>query len=316
MAQLIDHLWQSALVALLVWALSALTASNSAALRLWLWRIAALKFLVPFSLVYALGGGIGFPVRHSAIPPPAGLLDALASLTPWAAPLQTFSPSGFSFVGGVLLIGGLTTLSVWAIAHELRETGRQRAAESARAAADVWWQPVPLGMFKATTLAGAAFCSLVAPLLAGALHDRVSRQEALAIDIESLRSAPVALTEAQWRFGDRPEIRAAAGSVSIRNVNLQDLVAMVYGIDHFEVFGGSLPWLESPHYNVQVSGPLHAPEVFDAYSLRQPVTQYLYDEYGVSIRVNGDCQEPCLNQDSFVIERIPWKLSKRVTGQK
>lgn len=316
MAQLIDHLWQSALVALLVWALCALTSGNSAALRLWLWRIAALKFLVPFSLAYALGSWIGFPVRHSAIPPPTGLMDAFATFTPWATPIQAFAPSGFPLLGAVLLVVGLTVLCVWSIARELRLEQRLRTEEVVRAEADAWWQPAPLGMFKSTALAAAAFCSLVSPMLAGALHDRVSRQEALAIDIETLQRATVSLTEAEWRFGDRPEIRAVAGSVSIRNVNLQDLVAMVYGIDHFEVFGGSLPWLETPHYNVQVNGALHSPEEFDPYSLRQPVTQYLYDQYGVSIRVNGNCQEPCLNQESFVVERIPWTLSKTIAGQK
>ena len=316
MAQLVDHLWQSAAVVLLIWCLAAMTRRNGAVLRLWLWRVAALKFLVPFGLAYRLGSWVGFPTRHSAIPPPSGLLDAFASATPWATPMQTFAPSGLPFVGGLLLICGLATLCIWAIAHEWRLTRRQRSEEFARAQGDAWWQPAPLGMFKATTLAAAAFCSLAAPLVAGALHDRVLRQEALASDIESLRAASVSLTEANWRFGDRPEIRAVDGGVTIRNVNLQDLVAMVYGIDHFEVFGGALPWLESPHYNVQVSGPLHAPGMFDPYSLRQPVTQYLYDQYGVSIRVNGDCQEPCLNQESFVVERIPWTLSKMISGKK
>ena len=316
MAQLVDHLWQSAGVVLLIWCLASMTRRNSAALRLWLWRIAALKFLVPFSFVYVLGSWIGFPTRHSAIPPPSGLLDAVASAMPWATPMQVFAPSDLPFIGAGLLICGLAVLCAWAIAHEWQLAGRQRNEEIARAEADAWWQPAPLGMFKATTLAATAFCSLAAPLVAGALHDRVLRQEALAIDIETLRAASVSLTEAHWQFGDRPEIRAVDGGVTIRNVNLQDLVAMVYGIDHFEVFGGALPWLESPHYNVQVSGPLHAPAMFDPYSLRQPVTQYLYDQYGVSIRVNGDCQEPCLNQESFVVERIPWTLSKMISGKK
>ena len=316
MVQLLDHLWQSALAVLLIWFLALMTRPNAAALRLWLWRVAALKFVVPFGLVYGLGSWLGFPTRHSAIPPPAGLRDAVESATPWATPMQAFAPPGLSFIGGLILILALATLCVWAIAHELRVTSGLRAEEIACAEGDAWWQPAPLGMFKATTLAAAAFCSLAAPLVAGALHDRVLRQEALAIDIESLRAASVSLTEADWRFGDRPEIRAVNGGVTIRNVNLQDLVAMVYGIDHFEVFGGALPWLESPHYNVQVSGPLHAPGMFDPYSLRQPVTQYLYDQYGVSIRVNGDCQEPCLNQESFVVERIPWTLSKMISGKK
>ena len=66
---------------------------------------------------------------------------------------------------------------------------------------------------------------------------------------------------------------------------------------------------------MKVNGPVSAPAVFDPYSLRQPVTDYLFHEYGVSIRVNGSCQEPCLNQESFVVERIPWTLSKMISGR-
>jgi len=55
---------------------------------------------------------------------------------------------------------------------------------------------------------------------------------------------------------------------------------------------------------VQVIGSIDAPKIFDPYALRQPVTDYLYNEYGVAIRVNGSCQEPCVNQQSFRIERL------------
>ena len=71
-----------------------------------------------------------------------------------------------------------------------------------------------------------------------------------------------------------------------------------------------MPWMSSPHYDVKVNGPVNAPRVFDPYSLRQPVTEFLHEQYGVSIRVNGACQEPCGNQESIVVERVPWMLSK------
>ena len=118
-------------------------------------------------------------------------------------------------------------------------------------------------------------------------------------------TAKITLRETAWRFGDHPEIVATTDGVTIRKTNLQDLVAMVYGTGQFEVFGGAMPWLESPHYEVQVRGAIHAPAKFDPYSLRQPVTNYLYEQFGVSIRVNGSCQEPCKDYESFVIERLP-----------
>jgi hypothetical protein len=315
MAELIEHLWQSTLVFALVWLLAWLVRANSAALRLWLWRVAALKFLLPFSLLFALGGWIGFPVRHSAVPPPAALSEAMASASQWTSPMQTYAFSGWSLVGSVLMVLAAAVLCAWAISQELPLAARAWAAERARAAADASFSAAPLSMFKATTLAAAACCCLTAPMLAGALHDRHERQEALAVDIRELRKATITVQEMPPRFGAESQVIARPDGVLIRHINLQDLVALVYGIGQFEVFGGALPWLSSPHYDVKVSGPVSAPALFDPYSLRQPVTDYLFREYGVSIRVNGSCQEPCLNHESFVVERILWTLSKRNSGR-
>ena len=316
MAAFIDHLWQSALVVALVWLLAWLVRADAPGPRLWLWRIAALKFLLPFSLLFMLGEWLGFPVRHSAIPPPAALSEAVASASQWSSPMQVFAPTSLVFVGAVLLVSGIATLCAWAIAHELPLASRHYAAERARAGSDALFEPARIGMFTATTLAAAAFGCLTAPMLAGAVHDRVRRQEALAVDIRELRKATITVSETPSRFGARPEVIARRDGVLIRHINLQDLVAQVYGIGEFEVFGGALPWLSSPHYDVKVTGPVSVPAVFDPYSLRQPVTDYLFREYGVSIRVNGSCQEPCVNQESFVVERVPWTLSKMIPGQK
>jgi hypothetical protein len=316
MRQFLDHLWQSTWVVALVWLLAALIRANVPGVQPWLWRIAAIKFLLPFSLLFALGGWLGFPVRHSAIPPPAALREAMTSAMQWASPMQTFAPTAMALGGALLLLSGLAILCARAIAHELPLAIGLSAHERAKAEADPCHASPPLSMFKATTLAAAAFCCLAAPMLAGAVQDRIRRQQALAVDIGGLRTATITLKETPFRFGARTEIHAQRDGVLIRHINLQDLVALVYGIGRFEVFGGALPWLSSPHYDVQVSGPISVPAVFDPYSLRQPVTDYLFQEYGVSIRVNGSCQEPCLNQESFVVERIPWTLSKMITGRK
>jgi hypothetical protein len=65
-----------------------------------------------------------------------------------------------------------------------------------------------------------------------------------------------------------------------------------------------MPWLSEPRYDVFVTGPVRQPAAFDPYSLKQPMTNYLYAQFGVSIRVNGACQKPCKDFDSFVIERL------------
>jgi hypothetical protein len=295
MTPLIDHLWQFLVFTGLVGMATWWTRANAAELRLWMWRAAALKFLLPFSLLVAIGGWLGFPVRHTAIAPPSWLVRAVQVLEPWTAPANAFDDSRSTQVVALLvLLAGAAFCATW-IRRSLRTT-REAAGAGA---------PASLGFFKTAALAGMALCLLAAPVLAGAIHDRVLRQEALAIDTQRLRSADISLSEAPHRFGMRTEIVAGGDGVLIHHVNLQDLVALVYGIDQFEVFGGALPWLEEPYYDVRITGSIHAPTLFDPYSLRQRVTDYLSHEYGVAIRVNGSCQEPCLNQQSFTVERLP-----------
>ena len=52
---LIDHLWQSTLFCAAIGSIALLLRANSAAVRHWLWMLASLKFLVPFSWLVALG---------------------------------------------------------------------------------------------------------------------------------------------------------------------------------------------------------------------------------------------------------------------
>ena len=73
LGRIADHLWQSLLFCALGASLAYLARDNAAVVRLWLWRICSLKFLVPFSLLFALGRWLGFPLMHSADPLPARL---------------------------------------------------------------------------------------------------------------------------------------------------------------------------------------------------------------------------------------------------
>jgi hypothetical protein len=171
--------------------------------------------------------------------------------------------------------------------------------------ADLDYRPVPLKFWQSTLLASLTLFTVSLPAIAGATRDRLWRQRILAIDQQALLSAKIAMTEAPPGIGILSRVTADHDGVTIRNINIQDLVSLVYGIGKFEVFGGAMPWLEYPRYDVKVVGPVRAPEAFDPYSLRQPLTDYLYDQFGVSIRVNGTCQQPCKDYESFVIERLP-----------
>jgi hypothetical protein len=308
MSPFIDHLWQSTWYVVITWLFARVVRSNMASLRLWMWRIAALKFLLPFAWLYSLGGWLGFPVRHSAIPPPQWLTENVASALPWMSPAQSFASGIPERMAGLAAAMTLAVFSGRLIRAQLRRAREQRDEEARRI--EVSWRdtPPPLGFLQTAAMAGMALVLIVVPVLAGAVQNRLDRQAALAVDTESLRSAKIQLTETDWRFGDRTEVLATHEGVTIRKINLQDLVALVYGIGQFEVFGGALPWLETPHYDVRVTGPVIQPAIYDPYSLRQPLTEYLNQEFGVSIRVNGRCQEPCLNQESFIVERLPWKI--------
>src|SRR3954451_12412441 len=86
-AAILDHLWQSTLVALLLGTLTLLFRNNSASTRYWLWFLASVKFLVPFSLLTALGR------RAFSQTVPAGSLKLLARIEPAAAPFAATVPN-------------------------------------------------------------------------------------------------------------------------------------------------------------------------------------------------------------------------------
>jgi TonB family protein len=58
MATMINHLWQSTVFVLVIALMIALLREQRAAIRFWLWFAASIKFLIPFSLLTALGAGL------------------------------------------------------------------------------------------------------------------------------------------------------------------------------------------------------------------------------------------------------------------
>jgi uncharacterized protein (TIGR03435 family) len=52
---LVNHLWQSTVVVGIAWLLTLALRSNQARTRYWVWMIASVKFLIPFSFLIALG---------------------------------------------------------------------------------------------------------------------------------------------------------------------------------------------------------------------------------------------------------------------
>src|SRR5215831_16106150 len=69
MSLLANHLWQSTLFAIGAVLLTLFFRKNGAHVRYWVWFAASVKFLIPFSLLVALGGQLHWraePSRESA----------------------------------------------------------------------------------------------------------------------------------------------------------------------------------------------------------------------------------------------------------
>src|SRR5688572_9150979 len=101
LSEVINHLWQSTLVATAIAALAAMLRDDGAHSRYWLWWAASVKFLVPFSLLTALGSALG-----AAGAPRVDLADWPATLGVLAEPMPVAA-------GGARL--ALALLVIWAL---------------------------------------------------------------------------------------------------------------------------------------------------------------------------------------------------------
>ena len=109
-AALLDHLWQSTLVAALAALLALALHNNSARVRFWLWFAASIKFLVPFAALAALGESLArlLPVTVTAPPRLAAMAPAAERLSAPATMLAV--PEAAAGVSLALLLG-----LVWAL---------------------------------------------------------------------------------------------------------------------------------------------------------------------------------------------------------
>ena len=302
LAAFVDHLWQSLLFFTGVAAFAFLARSSRAVLRLWLWRSAALKFLLPFALLYSIGGWIGFPVAHTAELPPPSLIAVADRVTPLVVParaLQFHSAPAWLLSALALLLSAVCVR--WSAARIMIEQrrARQEWERQERNVDDVLRHP---GFIVSTLLTFCAFAAISAPLLGGALADRQRRHELLIVNSLSLRSGQVVIAAAAPGMGSRFRVVADDKGALIRNANLIDLVAVVYGIHRSAVWSEQMGtederdfWLISPRYDVRVIAPVRDPQDFDPYSLRQPVTRLLAERFGLEIHLDNKCQPPCGN---------------------
>ena len=207
-----------------------LTRKNLAAVRLWIWRIAALKFLLPLDLLFALGAWIGYPVRHSAVPPPALLAIAVGATAHAFAPAQTAAFTHSTLVLAMILaIISATACVVWIFRKE-RFAREDLDAENSRAARDWSDRPPPPGFLRAATLFGASDTTwrevgMPLSLLPGLHHHReacVRLAQAVgkrSFDTAYRAGARMSLEEAvSFALEDRDEIRVGSVKMTYRIV--------------------------------------------------------------------------------------------------
>ncbi len=163
-AALLDHLWQSTLVAALAALLALALHNNSARVRFWLWFAASMKFLVPFAALAALGESLArlLPVTLTAPPRLAAIAPAAERISAPAAMLAV--PEAAGGVALVLLLGLVWALGFVAVltVHLVRSLRLRRLVMDAR---DV---KMPAAMGSSVKVKSSA--SLLEPGLVGILN--------------------------------------------------------------------------------------------------------------------------------------------------
>jgi hypothetical protein len=298
-AALADHLWQSVLVFCVLWLGALLARGNSALVRLWMWRIAALKFAIPFHVLFAIGGWLGYPVSHSEETVPDSVVAPLAELKSWFSPAQAADMSGLALAAciGVLLLATATCART--IVDQLGVERWRSTRETLRRRRDPDDIAPGLGFVRGLLFTAVALAAMSGPLLAGAVDDRLWRHELLLENSAALRDAPVVMKPAAPGMGARVRVSATKDGVFIRNATIRDLAALAYGVNRFFVRGdhfyesGETDWLIDVRYDISISGTIREPGNFDTYALRRPVTRMLAEHHGLEIYVNGECKPPC-----------------------
>jgi beta-lactamase regulating signal transducer with metallopeptidase domain len=126
---LLDHLWQSTLFALPLGALTLLLRRHAASLRFWLWFAASVKFLMPFSLLMAMGAAV--PLAVAPMLPDGPTLEVLQNTAaPFTnAPAPSVVPDGtpnwIMLLIATWAAGALLGLLIWGMRWlKLRELVR------------------------------------------------------------------------------------------------------------------------------------------------------------------------------------------------
>jgi hypothetical protein len=301
LASLVDHLWQSILVFWVAVLCIALSRRHAAQVRLWIWRIAALKFLVPFAVFVGVGSTFDLFTLAPDDPTPAGLLRALNTSLALTAPARTVGLDGGAAFAGIAVML-LVSVACARVLVDCERFERWRVAqEMARLERDPDDVPPGLGLWRGALFTLLALCLICMPAFAGAVEEREWQRELVLENARNLFRAEVRFRPAAPGMGSRARLRADPNGVYIRNANLQQLTGIAYGVRISVVWGehrvyeedAGNDWFVGVRYDVDVIGPVREPAEFDGYALRVPITRALGEKYGIQIFENRACQPPC-----------------------
>jgi len=199
---LINHLWQSTLFCCGAWLITLVLRANSASLRHWIWLLASVKFLVPFSLLFLIGSFIGLPAARNAFDQPLVIGDALQSASLLVSPtgaLRATESSGSSalvlvlvsiWAAGALFVAVRWLLS-WRAANFLARAARPApGAPSDARITDADIEPAVARVFRPVVLLPAALLGrLSAPQMDAVLaheHEHIERNDNLKANLHRL----------------------------------------------------------------------------------------------------------------------------------
>jgi hypothetical protein len=293
-----DHLWQTLLFTGLVYVLVLLSRRKAADVRLWLWRLAAIKLFVPFSVLSWVGSAWVFPVRFPGEPPPAGVVSLVETFSRWFS-VDSGWQSGWArsvvIAALVLAIAIAARFIFWGIHAE----AIRARVEELRLEVDPDDREPSVGFLRAALMTLCAIIVMSIPLLDGSVRASVRAHALLETNTRALSDARVILRPAKPGMGSRFFVNVDARGVRIRNVTLQELAGLAYGVSrfmvrgrHFQEYAGA-DWMLDYRYDVQIAGSIAEPERFDTFALRQPITRELAKNLGLEIYVNNSCQPPC-----------------------
>jgi len=296
---LADHLWQSAWFCAVITLLAFVSRDQFALLRLWMWRIAALKFVFPFALLERVGRHLEFAVKYPDDPAPASLLVASRTIQSFFSPARMNEWSGWRLVLAVLLSLLLAGACAWWTRSRLRLERLHVLEEDRRLEQDINDFVRRPGFFHSAVLTACALLFVALPVIGGGLEGRQRHYELLIANAVSLRDAPVTMTPAEPGMGQRFRVEADEHGVLIRNATIQELAGIAYGVTRYYVRGehwhyeGELDWFIVPRYDVRVTGRVIEPGRFDPFALRGRITRMLAEKHSLEIYVDSKCQPPC-----------------------